>query len=240
MSPLRITVAALLLLPACRSSNDTPASDVPEAATAQAHESSLSGRILHRSPAVSTPEAPPPCVPPSPLRRAEDGGLAEVLVHLRDAASPEPSSLDLSGDGCVFRPTVAIVGVGSELVVVNEGDGLQTFHIRRLDGSVERPVQNLALPPGDAVLRYTLDRPGRYRIADDLRPWMESHVWVVASGSTAVSDEAGRFSFDPVPGPWTAELWHPRLGRRIEAVEVPADGPASLYVTWSELGEDSR
>lgn len=162
-----------------------------------------------------------------------------MMVRFPGAPGASASSLELSGDGCVFDPAVAIVLVGTELVVANDGPGLQTFHLRRLDASAELPVQNLALPPGAALLRYPLDRPGRYRLAADTRPWMSAHLWVVEDGAVAITDPEGRFELALPPGDWMAELWHPLMGRRTDAVGVPEDGPGSLYLTWSEPGEDA-
>ncbi len=230
-----LPLLALLLLSACSRRADPP----PPPPTDAAPEPSLAGRVLHRGAALPAPSAPEPCHPAPPLITGVDGGLADVLVHLPGLPSAAPGELELSADGCAFSPRVAAVPLGTVLVVANDGPGLQTFHLHRLDGTQERPEQNLALPPGAALLRYTLDRPGRYRIAADARPWMQAFLWVVEGGATTVSDGDGRFSLEVPPGDWTAELWHPALGRRSEGVGVPADGPGSLYVTWSESGEDA-
>ena len=160
------------------------------------------------------------------------------MVHLPGLPGPPPTSLEVSGDGCVFSPEAAVVPVGTELVVANDGPGLQTFHLRRLDATEERAVQNLALPPGAGLLRYTLAAPGRYRVAADARPWMEAFLWVVEAGAAVTTDAEGRFELQVPPGDWAVELWHPVMGRRADAVGVPQDGPGSLYFTWSEPGED--
>ena len=228
--------ASLLALPGCRCAETPPGAERPAASSP---DLSLSGRILHEGIVPPAPAGPASCSPRAPLRRGPEDGLADVMVHLREAPSPAPGSLELSGDGCVFEPRAAIVPVGTELVVANDGPGLQTFHLRRLDGSQELAVQNLALPPGAALLRYVLDRPGRYRLAADSKPWMASYLWVVEGGAGAITDEDGRFEHDLPPGDWMAELWHPLMGRRLEAVGVPVDGPGSLYLTWSEPSEDA-
>ncbi len=234
-----LVVLAALALPACGRRADPPAaSTAPPAAPEAREEPSLAGRVLHRGPVPAVGEAPPPCSASPRLLRGEDGGVADVLVHLVGPPGPAPAELELSGDGCVFTPRAAAVPVGTVVVVANDGDGLQTFHLRRLDGGKELPEQNLALPPGAALLRYPLDRPGRYRVTDDGRPWMEAYLLVVEGGLTAVSDGDGRFALDVPAGEWTAELWHPALGLRREGVLVPEDGPGSLYVTWSEPGPD--
>lgn len=206
----------------------------------QAGPEAAAGRISTTLTAPPAPGAPPPCTPRPPIAASAEGGVADVLVHLPSAPGQPPSSLELSGDGCRFSPPAAHLAVGGELVVANDGEGLQTFHIHRLDGSHERTEQNLALPPGADLLRWRFPQAGRYRITADLRPWMEAFVHVVEGGTTARSDGEGRFTLDLPPGDWDAELWHPALGRRSESLHVPADGPGSLYLTWSEPGEDAR
>ena len=240
-APLAAFAAVLLPLAACRCADPpSPESAVGPSTAGSTPDPTLSGRVLYRGDVPPPRPAPPPCTPPPSLLRGADGGLADVLVRVADLPGAAPGELEISGDGCVYSPHVAVVPVGTQLVVANDGAELQTFHLRRLDAGKELQEQNLALPPGKAVLRYPLDRPGRYRVADDVRPWMEAFVWVVPAGATAITDGSGRFGMDVPAGEWTAELWHPALGSRLDAFEVPHDGPGSLYVTWSPSEAGSR
>ncbi len=168
-----------------------------------------------------------------------DLGLAGVLAHV-PGEPLESGELRLRATACRFEPATSIVPTGSRLIVSNDDPRLQTFHLRRLDGQHERAEQNLAVPPGAPPLHWTLDRPGRYRIVSVERPWMEAWVQVIDGGVGLRSDAEGRFDAPLPPGDHQVSTWHPLLGLRRHGVSVPEDGPASLYVDWSEPGEDPR
>lgn len=244
---LPIFAAAGLLAAGC--SSPPPGSSPPEprlgAPTPALVLPGIEGRIRYTGPLtdIVVPADPrfPHCVEGSAgqLRLGPDGGLEGVLVHL-PGAPVEPAGLRVVAAGCRFAPSTAIVPVGSVLTVVNDDPLLQTFHLRRQDGVRERPVQNLAVAPGSAPLTWTLDRAGRYRVVSVERPWMESWIQVIDSGIGLRSGPEGRFAAPLPPGELEVSTWHPLLGLRRHGVTVPADGPASLYVDWSELAEDAR
>lgn len=201
-------------------------------------EAGLHGRISWTGPLPDTPpdaDVPEPCRPVREQRLAvgAEGGLAGVFVRIPAVAASEaaPDHLRLEARGCAFEPATSVVASEVTLEVAN-GDGavLHTFHMRNPDAG-RRSIQVLAVPPGTPPLRH--------RVADDVVvvsdqwPWMRAAIYVAGDVRWTVTDAGGRFAFpDLAPGRWTVEMLHPAVGMVTEVVDVPEDGPASLYSTW--------
>jgi len=140
-----------------------------------------------------------------------DGALRNVVVslHAMKPSSPSPGHATLDQVGCLYRPHVQAVTVGSELTLVNSDRVLHNVHASL--GPVT--VFNVAMPIKGQRLPTKLTRPGPVRIQCDAgHPWMSAWVYVSADPLFAVTDEHGHFSIaDVPPGEYTVAYWHEPL-----------------------------
>jgi|GEM_PF-1186545 plastocyanin len=146
-----------------------------------------------------------------------DGGLRNVVVSLHAVKAPPPSSpvtppvpgkAVVDQVGCMYKPHVQAVTVGSELTLVNSDRVLHNVHAN-LAGVT---VFNVAMPIKGQRLPTKLTRPGPVRLQCDAgHTWMNAWVYVLGEPASmfAVTDEHGRFSLPAVPpGEYTIEYWH--------------------------------
>jgi plastocyanin len=143
-----------------------------------------------------------------------DGALRNVVVslHAVKVASPAPlfpGRATLDQVGCLYKPHVQAVAVGSELTLVNSDRVLHNVHASL--GPVT--VFNIAMPIKGQRLPTKLTRPGPVRLQCDAgHSWMNAWVYVAADPLFAVTDEKGHFSIADVPsGEYTIEYWHEPL-----------------------------
>ena len=145
---------------------------------------------------------------------SSQGGLGNVVVslHAVKVASPAPPSrghATLDQVGCLYKPHVQAVAVGSELTLVNSDRVLHNVHASL--GPVT--VFNLAMPIKGQRLPTKLTRPGPVRLQCDAgHTWMSAWIYVAADPLFAVTDDRGRFSIaDVPPGEYLVEYWHEPL-----------------------------
>jgi len=146
---------------------------------------------------------------------AADGSLRNVVVSLHAvkppalAAPPPPGKAVVDQVGCMYKPHVQAVTVGSELTLVNSDRVLHNVHAN-LAGVT---VFNMAMPIKGQRLPTKLTRPGPVRLQCDAgHTWMNAWVYVLPEPTFAVTDEHGHFSIPAVPpGEYTIEYWHEPL-----------------------------
>jgi len=164
---------------------------------------------------------------------AADGSLRNVVVSLHAVkppapAAPPPGKATVDQVGCMYKPHVQAVTVGSELTLVNSDRVLHNVHAN-LAGVT---VFNMAMPIKGQRLPTKLTRPGPVRLQCDAgHTWMTAWVYVLPEATFAVTDERGHFSIPAVaPGEYTIEYWHEPLdgkgaGSTKTARVVVADKP---------------
>jgi plastocyanin len=143
---------------------------------------------------------------------AADGGLRNVVVSLHavkspaTSAAPPPGHATVDQVGCMYKPHVQAVTVGSELTLVNSDRVLHNVHAN-LAGVT---VFNMAMPIKGQRLPTKLTRPGPVRLQCDAgHTWMNAWIYVLAEPTFAVTDEHGHFSISAVPaGEYSVEYWH--------------------------------
>ncbi|HEY4185311.1 MAG TPA: hypothetical protein VGP07_09595 [Polyangia bacterium] len=143
---------------------------------------------------------------------AKDGGLGNVVVSLRamkpagTPPAPPPGHAAIDQLGCMYRPHVQAVTVGSELILVNSDRVLHNVH-GNLGGVT---VFNVAMPIKGQRLPTKLTRPGLVRLQCDAgHSWMNAWISVLAEPTFAVTDATGHFRITDVPaGEYTIEYWH--------------------------------
>jgi len=143
-----------------------------------------------------------------------DGGLRNVVVSLHAVKPPAPATPPAPGKatvdqvGCMYKPHVQAVTVGSELTLVNSDRVLHNVHAN-LAGVT---VFNMAMPIKGQRLPTRLTRPGPVRLQCDAgHTWMNAWIYVLAEPASmfAVTDDRGHFSLPAVPpGEYTIEYWH--------------------------------
>ncbi|HEX2656673.1 MAG TPA: carboxypeptidase regulatory-like domain-containing protein [Polyangia bacterium] len=145
------------------------------------------------------------------LVAGSDGAVRNVVVTLHPVkvASPAPAvpgRATLDQVGCLYRPHVQAVTVGSELTLVNSDRVLHNVHGNL--GPVT--VFNLAMPIKGQRLPTKVTRPGPVRLQCDAgHAWMNAWVYVTSDALFAVTDDKGHFSIaDVPPGEYTVEYWH--------------------------------
>jgi len=157
-----------------------------------------------------------------------DGGLRNVVVSLHavkppaPAAPPAPGQATVDQVGCMYKPHVQAVTVGSQLTLVNSDRVLHNVHAN-LAGVT---VFNLAMPIKGQRLPTKLTRPGPVRLQCDAgHTWMNAWIYVLAEPTFAVTDPQGHFSIPAVPpGEYTIEFWH-----------EPVDGKGAGVVKTARL-----
>ena len=143
------------------------------------------------------------------------GGLRNVVVSLHAVKPPAPTVPPPPGKatvdqvGCMYKPHVQAVTVGSELTLVNSDRVLHNVHAN-LAGVT---VFNMAMPIKGQRLPTKLTRPGPVRLQCDAgHTWMNAWIYVLGEPLFAVTDDRGHFSIPAVPaGEYTIEYWHEPL-----------------------------
>ena len=127
-----------------------------------------------------------------------DGALQSVVVWLHAAMPatsepppPPPGHATIDQVGCMYKPHVQAVTVGSELTLVNSDRILHNVHGNL--GAVT--VFNIAMPIKGQRLPVKLTRPGVVRLQCDAgHTWMTAWIHVFRETTFAVTDERGRFT----------------------------------------------
>jgi plastocyanin len=176
--------------------------------------------------------------PPSvgPVRSSSSGGLAEVIVYIREglgvqASEPSNQEILLDQEGCIYRPRVLAVQAGQTLVIRNSDATLHNVHASPLDGRGFNIGQ-----PGLRGLesRRVFEEPvGLVSVDCDVHGWMHATILVLDHPFFAVTDEDGRFSLDGLPpGEYVLEAWHETLGTRTQSITVREDQETSVEFSF--------
>ena len=186
--------------------------------------------------------------PDAPLRGSPDG-VGDAVVWLVGVTSGPPDTAPrrhtIALQGCRIEPRLTRVPQGATLIV-RSGDAMDS-RLRFLDASLDGgpttrsraragdssamaaaqpPSAPRALVPlGDAgalvPITAATDRAGLVEIRDDRHPWVRGWLAVAPHPFVAVTDAAGRFSFERVPpGRYVLVAWHERLGTVASAVVI--------------------
>lgn len=167
------------------------------------------------------------------FRTAGDGGLADVVVYLKDApaggaAATQPKVLDQHG--CQYEPYVMALQVNEPIVVKNSDQIMHNVHTKpTVAGNKE---QNLAQMPKAPDLQFKFPAAEQFiRVECNVHPYMVSYVSVFEHPYFAVSDKDGNFTIKNVPkGNYTVEATHRRAGKTEQKVTV---GDANATANFS-------
>ena len=154
-----------------------------------------------------------------------DGGLANVIVYLKDitkgkAASAEP--VQLGNEKCMFAPRAQGAMVGQQVKVFSDDPVLHNTHPQ--NAATNATIYNIALPfKGFSVTKPLPGSPGLIKIKCDAHEWMHSWIMELEHPYFATTDAGGHFVIKDVP-PGTYELatWHEVAGESTASVVVAA------------------
>ncbi len=242
----RRALSLVALLPLAAACGGKPAATTGQGAavfTGKLGTATLSGRILFQgrppAPEKIAVTADPACAAQHKdglLRQpvlVKDGGLANVVVHVRNAAGtyrPPTEAVELVQRGCEYFPHVIALQAGQPLRVVNDDDTLHNVHPR----PSLNEEWNLGQPERGASNTKTFDRPEvMFPMGCDVHPWRRAWVSVLPSPFFAVSGEDGRFEIKNLPaGEWEVEAVHETLKSQTQKVTVKEGETARLDFTF--------
>jgi len=164
---------------------------------------------------------------------AEDRGLADVVVTVRNVSDPPPyravEQPTIVQEGCVFTPHVVVVAPGQELEIVNSDRVLHTF---RTTGERNRNINKAQVGGKRDTVKF--DEPEILVLECDVHYWMSAVVVVAPHSLVAVSDDHGRFTIEGLdPGRYELELWHQRLGRKTVSAVIEGER-GDFKFTWEK------
>lgn len=157
--------------------------------------------------------------------RVVSGLPAGVSYPLPDEAAV------LSQKGCVYTPHAFVVRKGQPLKVVNPDRILHNIHALP-ESNTEFNKSTSKQRPDVTVVFDKVEGPFAFKC--DTHPWMQAFCAVADHPFYAVTGKDGRYTIEGLPeGEYEIEFWHERLGVKIVKVAVPAEGSATLDVTYT-------
>lgn len=164
-----------------------------------------------------------------PVRVGDGGGVAAVLVHVRNAPNGGGAGSDetlLDQLGCMYRPETVAVRVGETLVIRNSDE---TLHNVRVTPELNRGF-NLGQPMKGIESRRSFGQAEvGIPVRCDIHGWMHSTIHVLDHGFFAITGPDGTFSLPELPGgQYEIEAWHRTLGSATQTVTVTAGQPVEI------------
>lgn len=163
-----------------------------------------------------------------------DKGIENAVVSVAGLKGPPPkpsTPAAVDQKGCVFRPHVAIVGVGMPLDVFNNDGILHNFHTH---GAKNTPM-NRAQPAFRKKMTETFSQAETIRVSCDAHSWMSAWLVVTDHPYIDTTQNNGAFQIaDVPPGNHTIEVWHETLGKITKSVTVKAGEEAKITIELSK------
>jgi polysaccharide lyase family 4-like protein len=162
------------------------------------------------------------------------GGLANVIVYLKDIAKgkPGPSEpLKLVNEHCMFAPRVQGAMVGEQVTISSDDPILHNTHPQNAETNAT--IYNIALPfKGFSVTKPLPANPELIKIKCDAHEWM--HAWIMELDHPyyTTTGPDGHFTIKDVPpGNYTLAVWHEAAGEKSEPVVVAAGKTTKSKIT---------
>jgi plastocyanin len=154
-----------------------------------------------------------------------DGKLQNVFVYVKEGLSgthTAPSdNVVIDQDGCIYKPHVAGVMAGQNLVFKNS-DGI--LHNVKAVPTANRGF-NISQPgSGDSAPKTFTTKEVMVPVECNVHGWMKSYVGVLDHPYFAVSGTDGGAKIGNLPpGTYTIEAWHEKFGTQTQSVTVAAN-----------------
>lgn len=160
---------------------------------------------------------------------AGDGGIKDAVVQiagLREGRTP-PKAAVLDQVKCEYVPHVLVVPAGGTVKILNSDGILHNVHTV----SKENKPFNRAQPKFMKEISETFAKPEMVAARCDVHGWMSGWIVVTDNVFYDVSQANGSFKLADVPaGKYSIEVWHEKLGKLMQEVEVKAG--ESVNVTF--------
>jgi plastocyanin len=152
---------------------------------------------------------------------AGDAGVRNAVIQisgLRDGREPVKEA-ELDQVKCEYVPHVLVVSSGATVTIKNSDGILHNVHTV----SKDNPPFNKAQPKFMKEFKETFAKPEIISVRCDVHAWMSGWIVVTDNVFFDISKEDGSFNLAGVPqGKYTLEVWHEKLGRATQEVEVKA------------------
>ena len=168
---------------------------------------------------------------------SKDGGLANVLVYIKDGLpgnySPPPMNAPtVTVSRCFYEPYVVGMQAGQKLTVVNADKVLHNVHAT----SKNNRDFNLALNREGQKVQQAFERPEIFaRLKCDVHPWEFAYIGVVSHPFFAVTDTNGIFCLPPgLPhGRYVLAAAHVKAGETLKEIVIEDDNPTPIDLALS-------
>jgi plastocyanin len=157
-----------------------------------------------------------------------NGNLANAVVTITDIQKGKKiatQKVTLDQKGCEYHPHVLAFPAGTTVEILNPDGILHNVH----SYSKANSPFNQAMPKFKKTLDVKIDKPEVIEVKCDVHGWM--HGWLVAAPTpyVAVTDKSGSFKLTDVPaGSYTVEVWHEKLGKTTQKVNVKGKEEAKV------------
>lgn len=148
--------------------------------------------------------------------RADAAGVVLFLEGEQEKARPQPRMPTISQKGRRFDPPLLVVTTGT--VVAFPNDDVVFHNVFSLSRG---NAFDLGTYGKGTAKERAFASPGLVKVHCNIHPEMVSHVLVLETSLTAISDTGGRFNLTDVPdGKYVLRLWHPLADEQRHPVEV--------------------
>ncbi|MBL8149215.1 MAG: hypothetical protein JNN15_04730 [Blastocatellia bacterium] len=164
--------------------------------------------------------------------------LQNVIVYVKDGPAiqfsydPPSEPFLLTQNGCQYRPHIVVLQTNQPLKVTTEDE---TIHNINFQSSINKGFSRSQLPKGAPVVT-TFSKPEIFPLRSNQYAWMRAYVGVFTHPFFDVTDKDGRFEIEGLmPGEYTIEAWHEKLGIQSIKVTVGANQTKSVEMTSADF-----
>jgi plastocyanin len=161
---------------------------------------------------------------------ASNKGIANAVVSLADITKGkkmEAAKPELDQKECEYVPHVVIFPAGTELAILNS-DGI-THNVHTF--STANPSFNQAQPKFRKKITAKFDKPEVISVKCDIHGWMSAVIVATDHPYYVATDANGSFKLTDVPeGTYTLSIWHEKLGKMEQKVEVKAGQESKVMI----------
>ena len=173
---------------------------------------------------------------------APDGGLRNVLVHIKDGLDPAYSfpvpaeTVTLDQRGCIYAPRVVGVRAGQPIEFINSD---ATMHNVHAIPKVNQEFNFGQMVQGKRDKRTFTAPEVPVRLMCNVHGWMAAWVGVVPHPFFAVTDATGAFDLKGVPpGTYTVEAWHEKFGVQTATVTIAEKQQQTTSFSFAAKGNN--